>query len=352
LVSRSTDGGRTWGPPVAVNKSGQFNDKNWTVCDDWTSSPLYGHCYTEFDDASNINLVQMSTSTDGGRTWGPSQTTADRACVIGGQPLVQPNGTVVVPIDDCYEGTLLAFRSTDGGQSWSRTVKAAQLLYTFNPGGIRSPTLPTAEVDGLGNVYVVWSDCRFEPPNCSTNDLVLSTSPDGLHWTLPKRIPIDPIGSGVDHLIPGLAVDRSTAGVSAHLGLTYYYFPNSNCAPSTCRLKVGFISSTNGGASWSAAQTVAGPMLMPWLANTNQGRMVGDYISTSIAPGADDATPAFAVAYPPTGDTDCGVDVVCHEATYTTPADLLPVLGGANAVSAEPTYAPAQQPALVRHTAN
>ena len=27
LVSRSTNGGLTWGPPVAVNKSGDFNDK-------------------------------------------------------------------------------------------------------------------------------------------------------------------------------------------------------------------------------------------------------------------------------------------------------------------------------------
>src|SRR5205085_10939098 len=94
LVSRSTDGGRTWGLPVAVNTSGDFNDKNWTVCDDTASSPFYGHCYTEFDDFTQLNLVQMSTSTDGGLTWGPSETSADHASVIGGQPLVQPNGTV------------------------------------------------------------------------------------------------------------------------------------------------------------------------------------------------------------------------------------------------------------------
>src|SRR5947209_13541207 len=33
LVSRSTDGGLTWGAPVVVTKDNQFNDKNWTVCD-------------------------------------------------------------------------------------------------------------------------------------------------------------------------------------------------------------------------------------------------------------------------------------------------------------------------------
>ena len=69
-VSRSTDGGLTWGQPVVVNASGDFNDKNWTTCDTWKSSPFYGNCYTEFDDFTQNNLVQMSTSTDGGLTWG------------------------------------------------------------------------------------------------------------------------------------------------------------------------------------------------------------------------------------------------------------------------------------------
>src|SRR5437763_15814281 len=88
VVSRSTDGGLTWGAPVVVNASGDFNDKNWTVCDTTSSSPFYGNCYTEFDDASNINRVQMSTSSNAGKTWGAAKTTPDHTCVIGGQPLV------------------------------------------------------------------------------------------------------------------------------------------------------------------------------------------------------------------------------------------------------------------------
>jgi hypothetical protein len=350
LVSRSTDG-LTWGAPVAVNKDGAFNDKNWTVCDDTASSPFYGHCYTEFDNASNNNLVQMSTSTDGGKTWGAAKTTPDNACVIGGQPLVQPNGTVIVPIDDCFETTLLAFRSTDGGKSWSRVVLAAQILFTLDPGNIRSGALPTAEIDRSGRIYVVWEDCRFEP-GCSANDLVIITSRDGLHWTLPKRIPTDPINSGVDHLIPGLAVDRTTAGNSAHLGLAYYYFPDINCT-TACQLNVGFVSSTNGGASWSAAEQLAGPMMMNWLPNTTLGRMVGDYISTSIVPLDDDATPVFEVAHQPTVGTDCfNAGAVCDEATFTTSEDLLLLVGGTHAVGNETTYTLPHQAAKIRHTAN
>jgi hypothetical protein len=358
LVSRSTDGGLTWGLPVPVNTSGASNDKNWTVCDDTSSSPFYGHCYTEFDNFSNINQVQMSTSTDGGLTWGPTLTTPDKACVIGGQPLVQPNGTVIVPIDDCFSAVVLAFRSTDGGQSWSRVTLAAQILFTLDPGGIRSGGLPSAEMDRSGKVYVVWEDCRFEPPNCFANDLVMVTSTDGIHWTLPKRIPIDPVGSGVDHFIPGLAVDRSTSGGSAHLGLAYYYYPNINCTTSTCQLDVGFISSTNGGASWSSAEQVAGPMKLTWLPLTTGGFMVGDYISTSIVPGDDDATPVFAVASAPPPPPNCSnlktgaPGSGCHEAMFTTPEDLLQIVGGTNAIGNESTYPLAHPPAKIRHTAN
>src|SRR5207249_9605180 len=88
LVSRSTDGGLTWGAPVVVNASGDFNDKNWTVCDTTASSPFYGNCYTEYDDNTFNDLEQMTTSTDGGLTWGAALPTGNKAHGIGGQPLV------------------------------------------------------------------------------------------------------------------------------------------------------------------------------------------------------------------------------------------------------------------------
>jgi hypothetical protein len=97
LVSRSTNG-LSWSSPVVVNNDGHFNDKNWTVCDDTASSAFYGNCYTEYDDNSLGDLIQMSTSTDGAVTWGAGQPTANNAHGIGGQPLVQPNGNVIVPI--------------------------------------------------------------------------------------------------------------------------------------------------------------------------------------------------------------------------------------------------------------
>jgi hypothetical protein len=314
LVSRSTDG-LTWSNPVVVNNSGHFLDKNWTACDNTASSPFYGNCYTEFDDNTLGDLIQMSTSSDGGLTWGAAKSTANDAHGIGGQPLVQPNGTVIVPING-FAGVnflVLSFTSTDGGASWSKTNIVARVAFHHAAGGIRdSIPLPSAEMDASGQTYVVWQDCHFEP-TCSASDLVLSTSTDGKKWSKLTRIPLDPVGSGVDHFIPGLAVDRSTSGGSAHLVVTYYYYPNANCTTSTCQLDVGFSSSADGGAAWTPSTQLAGPMSLAWLANTTQGFMVGDYISTSFS-GAP-AYPAFAVANAPSGG-------VFDEATYTVKGGL------------------------------
>jgi BNR/Asp-box repeat len=294
LTSRSTDGGLTWQDPVTTS-FGDFYDKNWITCDTWPESPYYGNCYTEWDDYGAGETVLMSTSTDGGLTWGPDRTPAGSASGSGGQPVVQPNGNVVVP----YEGSAIqAFRSTDGGLTWSAPTTIASITSHFVNGGLRAPPFPSAEVDANGKVYVAWQDCRFRS-GCPANDIVYSTSLDGVAWSAVTRVPIDPTTSGVDHFIPGIAVDKATFGSSAHLALGYYYYPVSNCTSGTCQLTVGFVSSIDGGATWTPPTRVAGPMSLSWIANTGGGRMVGDYISTSFAGGY--AFPVFVIAKPPTG---------------------------------------------------
>ena len=68
-VSRSTDGIH-WGKPILIDSTA-LDDKNWTVCDNNASSPYYGNCYTEWDQAYGTGDVLMSVSSDGGATWGP-----------------------------------------------------------------------------------------------------------------------------------------------------------------------------------------------------------------------------------------------------------------------------------------
>lgn len=353
LVSRSTNGGLTWGNPVAVaiHTATTSYDKNWSVCDTTATSPFYGNCYTEFDDNGQGDLVLMSTSKDGGLTWGAPQQTADATHGIGGQPLVQPSGKVIVPLVDFDLSPFFAFMvgsftSSDGGTTWSSTVLVSEQDFHAPNGGIRADIpLPSAEMDASGTVYVAWSDCRFES-GCATSDIVLSSSADGVTWTPVKRIPIDRVGSGIDHFLPGLAVDRATRGNGAHLALVYYYYPNANCTAATCQLDVGFVSSDNAGGRWTRAQQLAGPMNLSWLPNTTQGVMVGDYFSTSIAPHSADAFPVFAVAHAPTG-------VVFDQAMYTAPENQNGLLAASAplTVAADQTLASTKAPTAVKKKA-
>jgi hypothetical protein len=205
--------------------------------------------------------------------------------------------------------SILSFRSVDGGASWRATVQVAAIQGHAVAGGLRTLPLPSAEVDGAGNVFVVWQDCRFRV-SCSSNDIVMASTTQAGYptWSGVSRIPIDPVASTVDHFIPGLAVDPASSGASARLALAYYYYPQAGCTAATCQLDVGFVSSADGGVSWGAPSQLAGPMSLSWLATTDQGSMVGDYISTSFSAGI--AHPVFALANPPSGSN-------LDEAIYT-----------------------------------
>lgn len=304
-VSRSSDG-LNWQSPISVDPTATNSDKNWIVCDSWPSSPHYGNCYIEWDDPSNADEIVMSTSTDGGLTWGAPVSTANSAKGIGGQPLVQPNGTVVVPIETT---SMSAFVSSDGGGSWTAPVTISNLQFHTDAGGIRSGQMPSAAMDGAGTVWVVWEDCRFRA-NCSTNDLVYSTSSDGVAWSAVTRIPIDDTSSTVDHFIPGIGIDPATSGTGAHVALHYYYYTQSDCTVATCQLTVGYISSANGGATWNMPVILSGPMLLSWLPNSQNGLMVGDYVATAFTSGVPHGI--FAVASAASGTTFA-------EAMYTAP---------------------------------
>jgi hypothetical protein len=95
LTSRSTDGGLTWGNPVTTATGS--NDKNWIVCDNTASSPHYGHCYTEYDVTSSGDSIRMRTSTNVGAIWGAALAPGGSHTGLGGQPVVLPNGDVIVP---------------------------------------------------------------------------------------------------------------------------------------------------------------------------------------------------------------------------------------------------------------
>ncbi|MEY2516743.1 MAG: hypothetical protein QOJ89_4101 [bacterium] len=298
VVNRSTDGGLTWSNPVlSVDAPGDGADKNWIVCDTHAASPFYGRCYQTWD--NNFGTLLQNYSTDGGLTWSTPVPTADNFPGIGGQPVVQPNGNVIIAAADSAIATIIAYRSTNGGITWSNVTAVSTAPTHKVAGNLRTDPLPSAEIDAAGKVYVVWQDCRFRK-GCKVNDLVMSTSTDGVSWTPAARVPIDALNSGIEHTIPGIGVDPATSGAGAKLGLTYYLMRDSHCTKkSPCQLEVGYVQSDNGGSTWSNPTAVAGPFPVTWIADTTLGRMVGDYISTSWLNGR--AYGAFALASAPVG---------------------------------------------------
>jgi hypothetical protein len=292
LVARSQDG-HTWSAPVTV-ATGPVLDKDWLACDNGASSPHRGRCYAAYtDDELNETVVQWSD--DGGLTWSPPVRAT--STLVGTQPVILPNGTLVVvagdyPGESALNGAIDAVVSDDGGATYTRVTIAD--FQSRDPGALREASLPSVAVDAAGTIDAVWADCRFRA-FCDADDLVLSTSKDGLTWTAPARIPIAPVSSSEQDFIPGLAADPQRPG---HLGLAYAYYVRGSCLRA-CLLGTGFVQSTNGGATWTAPQRLdALPVHLDWLARAEGGRMVGDYYSTAYA--GNRVVPVFTLAIPPT----------------------------------------------------
>jgi hypothetical protein len=321
LVSRSVDGLHWSAPATAAASDGE--NGHWFACDNSAESPHYGNCYDAYLDYSSgtaaVNALVVSK--DGGLTWSAPVSSPDQTAGLPTSIAIQPNGHFVVlgrtggpNGDQAY-----AIPSFDGGLSLQATVDITTHQFDF-PWLRADPDLSSA-VDSHGTIYVVFPDCRFRA-NCSdpgcrfapttsfcaTNDLVLTTSQDGVNWSALKRIPIDRVTSSVDHVITGLGLlNDGDDRTGTKLALTYYFLPNGNlrdgttCTSSTCLVSAGFISSDDSGRSWHEAHKIAGPMAQSWLVPTFAGEMVADYISAVFVDGKPYG--AFAIAQPPNSKT-------------------------------------------------
>lgn len=321
LVSRSADNGRTWRAPVTVaaESDGRNLDGPAITCDVSAASRYYGRCYVEFtrldrpgDSAGKVIL--MSASATGGESWGPAKGTANHATGTAGRPLVQPDGTVVVPIDKWPHPTaVLSFASDNGGKSWGPAHVAVRVKFAADPLGQGGIPLLSAAMDAAGRIYLAWQDCRFHP-RCAANDVVTASSPDGVTWSRVRRVTRGP----GDHTLPGMGIDPLSAGGSARIGITYYRYPDPRCKVAYCPIDVRFTSSADGGRSWAIPVRVAVPMRASWLAKTPFGAVVSDFISAAALPGGNVVT-AFPLAAPPSGS-------MLHQDTYAVRGGM-PIAG-------------------------
>jgi hypothetical protein len=189
------------------------------------------------------------------------------------------------------DNAVYSVRSVDGGATFATPVGVAP-VNELRRGEVRVPPLPTAVVDASGKMFVAWADCGLRQ-GCTSQDVLLSSSSDGLTWSAPVRVP----GTGADAFVPGIAADPSAPG---RLALVNYVQAVSCGGSLTCRIGVVYVTSRDGGTTWTKPQRLdARPLTYAWLANTTSGRFVGDYVGAAFAGGR--FVPTFVLAQPPTG---------------------------------------------------
>jgi hypothetical protein len=288
VVVASVDGIH-WSNPSVVSSStaaGIRPEKSWIVCDNNRASPYYGRTYVVWDDNIAADAFHAAYSNDAGHTWTASQTAGQ--AVFGALPVVQPNGNVVSVSEnvDGYDSVPETINSTftnNGGQTWSSAFEVSAITSHTVAGQMRTQPLPTSAVDQYGNVYAVWQDCRFES-GCSANDLVLSTSRDGMSWTAPVRLPLKKVGDSNDLFMPSLAIESTSRGPV--FGLEYYEAYPLGCSPTTCSVVPMFVESNSSGQSVIGPIPLTQPMPPVWLATTSAGYMLGDYFQATFCGNA------------------------------------------------------------------
>jgi hypothetical protein len=298
FVSGSADGLAWETPSIAIAYPrnpivGTSLDKEWITCDNGSASPFRGHCYLAYTDIAHDpdsqhlgTHIAVQSSTDGGRTWSQPVLLTVTANIVspGVQPVIRPNGELVVVFLE--DGVVEAVRSTDGGATFSPREGASSLSFherPFEPTRLRAFSLPSATVDADGTVYVAWLDCRFRA-GCATDDIVISRSSAPGSWTAPRRVPLGPLRSATDFVLPDLAVDPPSRGGRARLALTYYAVSSADCTETSCLLDVFLVTSKTAGTRWTRPRRLNPQrMRLDWLAQTSSGRMVGDYVATVFA---------------------------------------------------------------------
>lgn len=206
-VSKSADGGLSWGTPVelAANTLTVFQDKEY-IAVDATGSPYDGNVYVSWTRFAGTASIYFSRSTDAGATFSTPMQISALSSNQGSIPAVGPNGEVYVVWYNYNTGAQRMAVSLDGGQSFGTPFHVASVTPIPSPlpgSTFRDNSFPTLAVDqNTGNLYVAWNDF-----GTGDADILFVRSTDGGQtWSAPQRVNDDPLGNDFHQFFPWLAV--------------------------------------------------------------------------------------------------------------------------------------------------
>lgn len=256
--STSTDGGVTWGDPVAaISKNGNFHllDKPWSTIDPSDHRHIF-ISYTDMDSTetnscgSNFPMrtaIEFVESKDSGATWSRPKVViavCGSAGVQGSQMAVSSKGTMYISWMNLGNNFPIGPRSIQISSYGNGVVsKPVTVDNSVQPGGdsyylqgeFRDVLDMSMAIDHSGSstdgtLYITWGDGRdkeISDPFATQgfyafDDIFLRVSVDGgKTWgTAPRKVNSDMqphSGIGRDHFQPGIAVDKR-----GYVGICWY----------------------------------------------------------------------------------------------------------------------------------